>query len=465
MPLIGEESGYRFSDNSQDLITPNGNRWSFVKKLQGRGQAAFAAFYRDNTNNQTYLIKCDAPGVCLAEATATNAFLPEAYQTSINCADIGVLNQQTMTIQPLVPDAVPLDTIVYHKKRNPHALVSYELRYQRQIKDFLQTLTPEAKMDLAHSLFASTALGDESLHLGQFLALTDPKNKNQVRRIVRIDFGARERYAQARFEKNDFVPTETSEDYKKSGQFGKNYISFLLANPSLRGQFLILWAKSNVQDIVKKQIKKFQEQLSKLPEEQGNIALAELLQDINKHAKHPHILSNDLTYQQKISFFLEKYEDIILDRCINMRQRARQELGQLLELPLINDQDKILYRFLTQKTASDILQIEKLLTQIKNRLSSENLSYADKKKYHRSLDVLETHLAWEKNQQQSCSSTAGILQQFSESLPDSMNVSHQLSKESSLMSQDEVVSVTTSEDLSSDDFSDEEESSLSFKRR
>ncbi len=454
MPFIDQKDGYRFSTNSQDLITPEGKKWLFVKKLEGRGQSAFAAFYRDEDNHQTYLVKCDAPGVCLAEATATRGFLPEAYKTSINCADIGVLNGQTMTIQPLVENATPLDKIVYNKKRNPRAVISYELRYKQQIKDFLESLTLEAKMDLAHSLYASTALGDESLHLGQFLALMDTKDQTKVNHIVRIDFGARERYALARSEQSDFSPIKTSKHYKKSGQFGKDYISFLLADSCLKQQFLILWAQSNVEKIVATQIETFKDKLSKLPEEQSNLALEQLLQDMNKKANLPYILPKNRPYLEKVHLFLDMYKSIIRDRCISMKQHARQELSKLLELPLLRDNDKVLYNFLTKITNVDPDQIEKLLTEIRNATHSENISYSEKERYHLLLETIETRLLLQKNQQHNDSSTAEMLQQFGRKSSLTIDIPDEIEQKISITSAAETGSLTTSEELSSEDESE-----------
>ena len=313
------------------------------RSLKGRGHKSTAGFYRQTHStpggeDHEYLIKEDCAGVCLAEATATDAFLTEEeHKRSINCAFIGRLNSKVISIQEGLTankreTLIGLDEYVYGRKRNPNTWRSEESRWKDKIKTMLSELPWRAKNDLASALFASTALGDESLHLGQFMIVTSRSDADRrIKRIIRVDFGARERFAKKRFETFDYHPTRTSKPYAHSGQKCKDYISYLLVDKPLRTQFLSLWAMANIETIVQSQILKFKTQIATLPDDKKEVALYKFLDEFNKGAKHPVEIGDLRGIENKIRYFLLVYEEIIRSRCEHMQKEAREELSQTLE--------------------------------------------------------------------------------------------------------------------------------------
>ncbi len=372
--------------------------------MTGRGQSGFAGFYRSSKNEQIYLIKQDNSGVCLAEASATNDFLPFLHQDSIRCAEIGCMNDHLITIQPMVQgyqntSIEPFDTCVYGRKRAAKTLVSYEFRHRKKIINFIENLSPIALDDLAVALYASTALGDESVHLGQFMAITQGQNSNKkVVRIVRVDFGARERFTKKRDEESDFYPTQTSQAYVRSGQFGKDYISYLLASPKLRSRFLLLWAQTDVGEIAKAQIQKLREQLANLPVEQQKKALYAFLDDINREAKSAIELDKDLPWEHQLNQFVKKFEFIVIKRSMHMKQHAKMELFDTIDNAIhLSIADKAALRFILTAYSHESVSIHLIKTiaeTVKTILDTEPLDNKTKATYHSLLDYLDAAETW-----------------------------------------------------------------------
>ena len=266
---------YELTSDRSILTTPEGQKWTLVSLLEVRGQPGWAGFYQ-NPAGDVFLVKADNPGTCLAEATSTNVFVPHEYKKSVNCARIGFLDKDLITIQPLVSSVgnqkvIGLDKVVYGRKRKPKTLVSEEFMNESKIKQKLGGFTADAKRDLASALFASTALGDESLHLGQFMATVS--DSGLVTGVVRVDFGARERFTRERARSIDFSPVQTSRAYSSSGQWGKNYISYLLnSDTKIRVLYLTLWSKANEREISNALVEKFKQELDSLPEDKQSVA-------------------------------------------------------------------------------------------------------------------------------------------------------------------------------------------------
>ena len=335
-PIASYDLQYRSKDG-EDIVV----KCIPTRPLQGRGQPSAAGFYREcsqahKTHPKQYLVKADRPGICLAESTATDAFLVEEdHRGSINCAHIGFLNGQLVSVQAKVEAGagetiIGFDEYVYGGKRDPSTWWSEESRHASEIQVALASLTPRAEKDLAHALFASTALGDESLHLGQFMAVTSGiGGDRKIQRIVRVDFGARERFTKKRFETFDFHPTKTSKYYERSGQFNKDYISYLLVNPLLKIQFLSLWETADVEKIVQTQLERFRSQLSIIPDKDKAEALNGFLVNFNKCAHLPVLLNVCDGLDNNMKHFFLAYEEIVRSRCTHMQKEAMQELRDM----------------------------------------------------------------------------------------------------------------------------------------
>lgn len=340
---------WTFQSNGQTLISPTNRRLQFVKEANGRGQLTAAAFYRDEETQESFFIKRDPLGTCLAEASCTHEFLPTEQQQSSCCAQIGLVDGKVVSIQPAITrphnmSLVELDTWVYGAKRKAQTLVSSEAFYWQTIRKFLQNLTPNARQDLALGLLVSTANGDESVHLGQFVAIVE---NQKIVSIKRVDFGARERFAVHRWETNDLLPGKTSDAYASSGQLGKQYIDFLVADPKLKSNFLSMWAQADTEKMVACQMHKLETQFANIPAEYRTQALNEFLESMNKKAEHP-IQVAHLPLDEQVPHFMNLYSQLITWRCETMKQEARREIKILVnskQLKLKDEQRLDLLRF------------------------------------------------------------------------------------------------------------------------
>ncbi|MCG8473648.1 MAG: hypothetical protein MI742_17590 [Desulfobacterales bacterium] len=244
---------------------PVQGRLQFVKSLVGRGQPGFAGFFKDTRSQVEYLVKEDEADTCVLEGSARFAseLLPEGNATSVNFARAGslvVTNPQGGVADALaisvqlkvsaddgaVSEILPWDVIVYGRKRNPKTLLSEESSHSKEILSNIAMMSHKAQWDLACGIFISTVVGDESLHVGQFMAERE-KSTGRVVGLTRIDFGARERYADMRLRSGDFRHT-TSKAYSSSGQKGKHYVDYLLASPAIRRKYTILWERVAAMD-------------------------------------------------------------------------------------------------------------------------------------------------------------------------------------------------------------------------
>lgn len=313
----------------------------FVMPLGGRGQDGFAGFIGngDDSSNQ-YLIKIDDPATCILEGTArfAQSLLLPANRSSVNFANAGILKvtkehgseTHVISVQDRVAPSTqgneikPWDVVVYGSKRNPKRPVSTEYFNQGNIKKNIGAMTEKAQWDLANAIFASTVVGDESLHVGQFMAETNPQG--QVVGITRIDLGARERYGKARLDGQDFQH-QTSALYKNSGQKGKDYISYLLNSPEVKQKYLSLWSRDiNIDQAATDHVQALRDELAKLPEQEQNQALDDMLKTVYK--------KSDINIDDKLELGLDEKRtavetllfDITKARMTSMQASARKEM-------------------------------------------------------------------------------------------------------------------------------------------
>jgi hypothetical protein len=265
----------------------------FIEPLGGRGQSGFGGFIGQPGNpSQQHLVKIDDSATCILEGSAKFAqgLIPKRNKKSVNFASAGVMkvdeSLNVISVQPRVSPSnsdnsiVPWDKVVYGQKRNPKTWVSAELKNKNKITGSIDAMSDKARSDLASAIYISNIVGDESLHVGQFMAEVDDSNK--VVGITRIDFGARERYSATRFDKADFKD-KTSNEYRFSGQAGKDYISYLLANPDVKQKYLSLCARDiEPKAIARHHARVFQNELQKLPIQAQHEALDDILNVVFK---------------------------------------------------------------------------------------------------------------------------------------------------------------------------------------
>ena len=250
-------------DDTQSRVAPVVlGRLKFVKSLVGRGQPGFAGFFKDTATQVEYLIKEDTPDTCVLEGSArfSSELLPADFANSVNYARAGtleitgthggIIDAVAISVQLRVmptsrspeTDILPWDVIVYGRKRNPKTLWSEESSHAKDILQNVSMMNSKAQWNLAFGIFISTVVGDESLHVGQFMAERE-KTTGRIVGLTRIDFGARERYADMRLRDHDFRHT-TSRAYSSSGQKGKHYVDYLLSSPAIKRRYALLWEKT-----------------------------------------------------------------------------------------------------------------------------------------------------------------------------------------------------------------------------
>ncbi|HRE31133.1 MAG TPA: hypothetical protein PLD88_04080, partial [Candidatus Berkiella sp.] len=181
----------------------------------------------------------------------------------------------------------------------------------------------------AAGIMGSAIAGDESLHVGQFMAIVD--KDGHIEGIKRIDLGARERFAVARAQSKTEPPTpyNASKYYRGSGQCGKDYVSYLLAEPTLRKMYTMLWVNLSTVPELERQIIQgsqdaFIQQFQVIPEALRANALAEVLSTINNSAKLPIVLKS-ITLDAKIQELAGVIADMDARRVSSMVRKGQEE--------------------------------------------------------------------------------------------------------------------------------------------
>lgn len=197
-------------------------------------------------------------------------------------------------------------------------------------------MTEHAKNQLAMAIFTSQLVGDESLHVGQFMVKRD--NQGVITDLTRIDFGARERYAVRRESEKDFTHA-TSHAYNKkwNSQVGNDYISYLLAHPDINARVMQLWARPiDTHKLAKDYEDTFVKQYNNLPQSQQAEALKGVQATINKGAKHKFVANSEHGLAKEMS-------DIMKVRVESLKKEAKknitQSLDQALKKVTINSHD------------------------------------------------------------------------------------------------------------------------------
>ncbi len=329
----------------EDLVDENEYQYQLTRKLEGRGQPGLACFYRGQ-DGQERLIKEDDVGTCLMEGTAYYIkdlhLLPGELADSVNFAKVGTLLKKGETKPSIVSmqDRVvsttsdgsirSWDELVFGAKREPKTVISSEQWNEGAIKENILLLNTQPKWQLAAGIMSSAIVGDESLHVGQFMALLD--EQSHVVGIKRIDLGARERYAVARSAANQHDPYNVSTQYRSTGQFGKNYISYLLAEPSLRKMYTMLWMNlssiDNLQEsMVNASKQAFMAQFNVIPSEMREKALASVLETINKSAK-PSFSAKGNTLEERAESIASHLAMLDAIRVMNMISAGKREYAE-----------------------------------------------------------------------------------------------------------------------------------------
>lgn len=263
-------------------------QYTFVKPLGNRGQTAVAGFYRD-PDNHVFVIKEDPIEVSLLESSAgfLRKYLPEGHENAVNFAEFAWATksnaQSVAASKQLQIKADRWDPLIFGRDRPAKTPISIEYFYSRRLQSHLVKLSHSAKSDLAAGLFASSLAGDESAHTAQFMAVYDKENKKIIR-LIRIDIGARERFALTRALTND-VEAKTSNAYAKSSfQVGKNYLDLLLQNPDVNAKYLrLLLSIKNPHKLGQEGAACFFAALAKLPEESRKEALQKVARVYSKN--------------------------------------------------------------------------------------------------------------------------------------------------------------------------------------
>lgn len=284
---------YNHRESSTAPVNPpiqiGNTTYDFVSPLSGRGQAGRAGFYSADGGQHVKLIKEDDPGTCLAEGLVIifNPLPQTPMPDPIIQATAGVVMRDgvstTVSMQdrysPVPGDVImPFDQYILGHKRDPKTILSEECRQSSAIKEKIRCLPNDVKIQLAYAIYTSQLNGDESLHTGQFMISVN-KETQLVSSIRRIDFGALGRYGLARVQ---FDPLHTSKQYAGSGQFGKDYVSYLLQDNDVKQQVLKLWANTNTDAVVDAVSKRFSEQLAGLEGPSKEHALKEFDRALTK---------------------------------------------------------------------------------------------------------------------------------------------------------------------------------------
>lgn len=272
-------------------ITIGGKNYVYEGPLTGRGQAGMAGFY--TCDNKRYLIKEDDPGTCLAESLVVN-YKPtgkENNQSPIIQAEIQTIERNGELISISIQEAfvvqkneepVAFDIVLLGHKREPNTWSSEESRNSNNIKNKIATLDITVKKELAYAIYTSQLNGDESLHTGQFLVAKN-KDSGDITSIKRIDFGALGRYGSVR---ENFDPMHTSQQYANSGQWYKDYVSYLVEDKEVADEVIKLWNNTKTNEVIDAIRRRFSSQINNITDDDiKKTALLKLGASLSKDPK------------------------------------------------------------------------------------------------------------------------------------------------------------------------------------
>lgn len=360
--------------NATTIIDDDKQEYQLVNPLNGRGQPGLAAFYQKTIDPKIpILVKVDDPATCVMEGSAdfvtTSHVIPTQLANTINYAYVGLYtdeNNQTHTISiqdKVVPTnstekVVPWDTIVYGKKREPKTMFSTESWHPEKIRENLTNMLPTTQWQLAGGIFASNIAGDESLHIGQFMAIQD--NQQNVVGIKRIDLGARERYAIAR-SNHPYDPYKTSSQYCASGQFGKDYIDFLLSAEDIKRKYTLLWSIATIDAIEKSYMVSFMKAMNSLSQKQQQQAYDGILDRINRYSKTP-FQPDSTDLHENIDKLATYLSELAAKRANAMQKVALQDLQKIFK-----DNEPLMQQFIHAYKNNDFTSINALLVALKQK--------------------------------------------------------------------------------------------------
>ena len=353
----GDDADDDFEVVDLGSVVIDGASYTVQQRLEGRGQPGFAAFVKHESGQergQEFLVKEDDLGTCFAEATADiipETMLPDIWRSVVNYASIAIKDNTVVTIQQKVTAGTSgntikgLDEVIFGRKRDPKTWFSDEWwnngnwltffnNNQGSIKTNLSSLSLEVKWQIAAALYASSLAGDESLHFGQFMAEVDGQGK--VIRIVRVDFGARERYSHIRNSSRDNDPVCTSEYYAASGQFFKKYITYFLQDEDIKSKYLALWYREPDFNGIKKKISdRVTASLEKMSREQQKNTITNFLEIIDRKSNPQNFLRiknmdkdfDSLTEQQLQTIhnqIIKMMSDVVCERVAQMHAKSKE---------------------------------------------------------------------------------------------------------------------------------------------
>ncbi len=361
--------------DADTLIDNHQQEYKQIDRLKGRGQAGLAAFYKKTSDPKIQiLVKVDDPATCVVEGSAdfvtTSHVIPTQLANTVNYAYVGSYsdeNNQTHTISiqdKVVPTnstekVVPWDTIVYGKKREPKTMFSTESWHPEKIRENLTNMLPTTQWQLAGGIFASNIAGDESLHIGQFMAIQD--NQQNVVGIKRIDLGARERYAIVR-SNHPYDPYKTSSQYCASGQFGKDYIDFLLSSEDIKRKYTLLWSLAVIdQNIETQYILSFITAINSVPANQKEQAYLGVLTSINQGATSP-LANSSTNLDENIDKLATYLGELAQARAYAMQKFALQDLQKIFKY-----NEPLMQQFIHAYKNNDFTPINALLVELKQK--------------------------------------------------------------------------------------------------
>ncbi len=322
--------------SKEKIIEINQKHYVKVKPLEGRGQKYEAGFFLCLEDGLLYVIKEDDAATCILEGSADFIIplIPGSHLRAINLAEFATItenkSQKIVSIQPAIVPSTPWACIVFGSKRDPATIRSVESKNQNKLSSHIAGLTNQVKMDAAVSIYGSNLSGEESMHSGQYVVRVD--KQGNIITIVRIDLGARERFAILRNEEKDFK-IKTSDVYAKSGQFGKTYMEFMLVDPNVHAFVIYLWArhfpngvKQHEEEIALSALESFKKQFNKIIDDEKKQAVLNEIYDVyNKNG----------TVKRKTNVTFEQLSQVILSvvksRVISMKHDARNKLDTFID--------------------------------------------------------------------------------------------------------------------------------------
>ncbi len=378
----------QFALGHQLVFRSDGSILNLMKKLV-RGQDEFGGIYEDESGKR-YVLKFDKKKTCAQEVTMSDKFLVEGLRNCLTRADfsyrvkpngkISYYTIQEFVSEPLIAPAeigskthfsqlrtdasargspstvvaidnlfeedslqseesltspnleetghiIGLDQALCGVVRQAKVKTSLEFARQESISDGIARLSDRARTELAAALFASSAMGDESVHLGQFMAL---KRGETVEHITRVDFGARGRFAKRKVEKptGNLVHDQTSHEYEQSGGFmgirqtGKNYLTLMLNEPKLHHSYNLFWIHADEMTIVRSEQERIDQALEKLPEDEKRVFLSSLVEEMNERASTPIRVPEEGTIEESIEYVKHQIAKLTFLRVHQMKDHA-----------------------------------------------------------------------------------------------------------------------------------------------